>query len=283
MFPDRTATPDDYHSAWEPSEFEYDSEETDPEEPEDDNASVASDSTYKSSGHDTDRTRRTNILNRNHRCNQRKCKEHWDRHPTNAKREEDRHKGKVVLSLFWDSPKEGTLTYTDWHREVEEYLRKGYDNNRVKDAMLSSVEGQAYVNFHSCDEGRNRTPAQILKEMNSIYNVSITFRDLNARMCGLKQGMNEPIKSYYERMADISIKLEQYHGDRFGPGELSLMKKDCFYAGLKEHNKYLVSHMKDRDQYRLMQMLKEYGNKRIPIIQRTPRRSPIARTIITRI
>ena len=69
--------------------------------------------------------------------------------------------------------------------------------------------------------------------------------------------MNEPIKSYYERMADISFKLEQYHGDHFGLGELSLMKKDCFYAGLKEHNKYLVSHMKDCDQYRPEQMLKE--------------------------
>ena len=123
--------------------------------------------------------------------------------------------------------------------------------------MLSSVEGQAYVNFRSCDERRNRTPAQILKEMDSIYNVSVTFRDLNAQMCRLKQGMNEPIKSYYKRMADISIKLEQYHGDCFGPGELSLMKKDCFYAGLKEHNKYLVSHMKDRDQYGPAQMLKE--------------------------
>ena len=81
--------------------------------------------------------------------------------------------------------------------------------------------------------------------MDSIYNVSVTFRDLNARMCDLKQGMSELIKAYYERMADISIKLEQYHGDHFGPGELSLMKKDCFYVGLKEHNKYLVSHMKD--------------------------------------
>ena len=209
------------------------------------------------SGHDTDWTRRTNIINRNHRCNQRKRKEHWDRHPTNAKREEDRHKGKVVLSLFRDSSKEGALTYTDWCREVEEYLRKGYDDNRVKDAMLSSEEGQAYVNFRSCDEGRNRTPAQILKEMDSIYIVSITFRDLNAWMCGLKQGMNEPIKSYYERMADISVKLEQYHGDRFGLGELSLMKKDCFYVGLKEHNKYLVSQMKDSDQYGPVQMLKE--------------------------
>ena len=252
VFPDRTAMPDDYHSAREPSEFKYDSEETDPEEskddPEGDDVSLGSNSTYNSSGHDTDWTCRTNIINRNHRRNQRKCKEHWDRHPTNAKREEDRCKGKVVLSLFWNSPKECTLTYTDWCQEVEEYLRKGYDDNRVKDAILSSVERQAYVNFRSCGEGRNRTPAQILKEMDSIYNISLTFWDLNAQMCGLKQGMNEPIKSYYEWMADISVKLEQYHGDRFGPGELSLMKKDCFYVGLKEHNKYLVSHMKDRDQ-----------------------------------
>ena len=162
VLPDRTAMPDDYLSAWEPSKFEYDSEEMDPWEPEDDleedDASVNSDSTYKSSGHDTDRTRRTNILNRNHRCNQRKWKEHRFRHPTNAKKEEDRHKGKVVLSLFRDSPKEGTLTYMDWCQEVEEYLHKGYDDNRVKVAMLSSVEGQAYVKFRSCDEGRNRTP-----------------------------------------------------------------------------------------------------------------------------
>ena len=176
MFPDRTAMPDDYHSVWEPLEFKYDSEETNPEEPEDDpeedeaDTSVGSDSTYKSSSHDTDWTRRTNTINWNHKRNQRKHKENWGRHPTNAKKEEDRHKGKVVLSLFWDSPKEGTLTYTDWHREVEEYLRKGYDNNWVKDAMLSSVEGQAYVNFRSCDEGRNRTPVQILKEIDSIYN-----------------------------------------------------------------------------------------------------------------
>ena len=261
VFLDRTAMSDDYLSAWEPSEFEYESEEMDPGEPEDDpeedDVSISSNLTYQSNGHDTDRTHRANISNHNHRCNQRKWKEHRFRHPTNAKKEEDRRKGKVVLSLFRDSPKEGALTYTDWRLEVEEYLRKGYNDNQVKDAMLSSVEGQSYVNFRSCDEGRNRTPAQILREMDSIYNVSVTFWDLNARICGLKQGMNEPIKSCYERMADISVKLEQYHGDRFGPGELSLMKKDCFYAGLKEHNKYLVSHMKDRDQYGPVQMLKE--------------------------
>ena len=90
----------------------------------------------------------------------------------------------MVLSLFRDSPKEGALTYTDWHREVEEYICKGYDNDRIKNAMLSSVEGQAFVNFRSCDENWDHTPAQILQEMDGIYDVSINFRDLNARLCG---------------------------------------------------------------------------------------------------
>ena len=124
---------DDYLSAREPLEFEYDSEETDPGEPEDDpeedDASISSDSTYKLNGHDSDQTWRTNISNHNHRHNHRKRKENRFRHPTNAKKEEDRRKGKVVLSLFRDSPKEGALTYTDWCREVEEYLRKAYDDN----------------------------------------------------------------------------------------------------------------------------------------------------------
>ena len=57
-----------------------------------------------------DQTRRTNTANQNQKCNQWKCKEGRGRHPTNAKKEEDRRKGKVVLSLFRDS----TLTYTDW-------------------------------------------------------------------------------------------------------------------------------------------------------------------------
>ena len=81
IFPDRAATPDNYHSAGEPSEFKYDTEETNAEGQEDgpkeddDDASVGSDSTYKSSGHDTDRTHRTNTANRNQRHNQWKHKE----------------------------------------------------------------------------------------------------------------------------------------------------------------------------------------------------------------
>ena len=59
-FPDRPATPDDYHSAWEPSKSEYDTEEKDPKEDrddvegDDDDVSVGSDTTSKSSSHNTD-------------------------------------------------------------------------------------------------------------------------------------------------------------------------------------------------------------------------------------
>ena len=259
QFASRSASPlDDFHSAMEPSDSSEEEEESSTDD--DGGSTTCSEQPSQPSGGETDRTdrtRRTDTSNRAKRRDRKKRKEDLGKHPTNAKKEENRKDGKVVLSLFRDSPKEGALTYIDWRREVEEYLRKGFDNDRIKSAMLSSVEGQAYVNFMSCDEGRSRTPAQILQEMDGIYNVSITFRDLNARMCGMKQGPHEPIKAYYERMADVSVKLEQYHGDRFGPGELSLMKKDCFYAGLKESNKYLVSHMKDQPHYGPAQMLKE--------------------------
>ena len=114
---DRAATPDDYHSAQELSGSEYDTEETDPKEDrddvegDDDDESVGSDTTFKSSGHDTDRTNRTTTANRTQRRNQQKCKEGRGWRPTNARKEDERGKGKVVLSLFRDWPKEGALMY----------------------------------------------------------------------------------------------------------------------------------------------------------------------------
>ena len=120
-FLDRAATPDDYHSAREPSELEHDTEEMDPEkdrddvEGDDDDVSLGSDTTFKSSGHDMDQTNRTTTANLTQRRNQRKRKESRGWRPTNARKEDERYKGKVILSLFWDSPKEGALTYTDWH------------------------------------------------------------------------------------------------------------------------------------------------------------------------
>ena len=64
-------------------------------------------------------------------------------------------------------------------------------------------------------------------------------------------------KDYYDRMVDIGIALEEYHKDRFQPGELSQIEKECFFASLREQSKYLVSHMKDKTEYDPVDMLKE--------------------------
>ena len=58
-------------------------------------------------------------------------------------------------------------------------------------------------------------------------------------------------------MVDISVALKEYHSDQFQPGELAQMKKDCFYAGLWKNYKYLVSHLKDREDVDPVFMLKE--------------------------
>ena len=157
QFTSRSASPlDDFHSALEPSDSSEEEEESSTDD--DGGSTTCSEQPPQPSGGDTDRTRRTDTSNRAKRRDRRKCKEDRGKHPTNAKKEENKKDGKVVLSLFRDSPKEGALTYIDWHREVEQYLRKGYDNDRIKSAMLSSVEGQAYVNFMSCDEGTKPYP-----------------------------------------------------------------------------------------------------------------------------
>ena len=80
-----------------------------------------------------------------------------------------------------------------------------------------------------------------------IYETSVSFRDLNAKPCSLKQGERESPKDYYEWMVDISVALKEYHGDQFQPSELTRMKKACFFAGLRENYKYMVSHLKDWD------------------------------------
>ena len=58
-------------------------------------------------------------------------------------------------------------------------------------------------------------------------------------------------------MVDLSIALKEYHGDRFQPSELAWMKKTCFFAGLRENYKYLVSHLNDQDDVDPVFMLKE--------------------------
>ena len=263
----RPASPDDYHSARDASDFEYESDDppeldpehvdTDYDEEEDGAFSGYSSAGSVAVGYETDRTERSNTANRDKKRQKQKQRENRTARATNARKEQDKRSGKVVLPLFRESGKEGALKYDDWRAEVDEYLRKGYPSEQVKSAMFSSLEGQPRKNFQDCDEDGNLTPAEILVKMDGVYNASVAFRDLSARLCALKQGTHENIKTYYERMVDIAGKLREHHAERFRPGELKSMKKECFFAGLRDNNKYLVAHMRDRDHTGPAEMLKE--------------------------
>ena len=258
-------SPDGYHSARELSDLDNDTEEElqdveSKEEPmvESDN----SDTSSVQSGHASLRSQHSTTENRDWKRTRGRLRATDSLQSMNAKKgikgwTPDGKKSKVVLSMFRDSQKEGALEYADWRAEVEENIKKGYEDSKIKDTMLFSLEGKARRNFWHCDKHGDLTPTEILKQMDMSYNASVDFRDLNARLCGLKQGTFEPPKDYYDRMVDIGVVLREYHQDQFQPREPSRIEKECFFAGLCDQSKYLVSHMKDKKEYSPVDMLKE--------------------------
>ena len=53
-------------------------------------------------------------------------------------------------------------------------------------------------------------------------------------------------RNYYDRFTQITVLLWERHLNRFHPGELARMSKDCFYAGLRAEHRPMVVHLKDR-------------------------------------
>ena len=250
----RPETPEDYHSTREPSELEYESEVL--EGPGTDSTGYSS-MTTATSYHDTFNTQLSDTKNLDRKHQRQKHRDKWEHRSTNAWKQRDCKNGRVVLPLFWESTKEGALTYTYWRLEVEEYIAKKYPGPKIKEAMFISLEGKAKRNYQACDEKGDLSPEKILEKMEMIYGTAVSFWDLNAKLCGLKHCDQESPKDYYKWMVDISVALKEYHRDRFQPGELAQMKKQCFFAGLWENYKYLVSHLKDQDDVDPVLMLKE--------------------------
>ena len=54
----------------------------------------------------------------------------------------------------------------------------------------------------------------------------------------------ESAHTYYNCMAQITVILREHHGNRYRPGELARMSKDCFYVGLLPENHPMVVHLK---------------------------------------
>ena len=176
-------SPDGYHLAKETSDFDDDTEEEAQDVESDEELMVESDNSDTSSvrsGCASLHSQCSTTENRDWKRIRRRLKATHSDRATNAKkgikgRTPDRKKSKVVLSMFRDSKKEGALEYADWRAEVEEYIKKGYEDNKIKDAMLFSLEGKARWNFWHCDEHGDLLPAEILKRMDMSYNASVDF------------------------------------------------------------------------------------------------------------
>ena len=164
-------SPDGYHSAREPSDFDNDTEEKLQDVESKEETVVESDNSDTSSvwsGRTSLRSQCSTMENRDRKRTRGRLRAMDTLRSTNANkgikgRTPDGKKTKMVLSMFRDSQKEGALEYADWRAEVEEYIKKGYEDSKIKDAMLFSLEGKACRNFRHCDEHGDLSPTEILK------------------------------------------------------------------------------------------------------------------------
>ena len=158
--------PDGYHSAKEASDLDDDTEEEAQDMESNEEFMMESDNSDTSSvrsGRASLHSQRSTTENRDRKRIHRRLKATHSDRATNAKkgikgRTPDGKSSKVVLSMFRDSKKEGALEYADWRAEVEEYIKKGYEDSKIKDAMLFSLEGKARRNFWHCDKHGDLTP-----------------------------------------------------------------------------------------------------------------------------
>ena len=144
-----TGSPDGYHLAREPSDLDNETEEELQDGESEEEPMVESDNTDTSSvqsGHASLCSQHSTMENRDRKRTRGRLRAMDSLRSTNARKgikgwTPDGKKSKVVLSMFRDSQKEGSLEYADWRAEVEEYIKKGYEDSKIKDAMLFSLEG----------------------------------------------------------------------------------------------------------------------------------------------
>ena len=179
------------------------------------------------------------------------------RERTRVRREFRRPKNRCLsFPLFRETTKEDAISYRDWRSEIEDALEHGHNAAKVKEAMFASLEGMARDNAKMIDENGDLHVTRILDGLDSLYGVSMTFQSLNAALCGLQQRQMESARAYYNRMAQITVILREHHGNRYRPGELARMSKDCFYAGLLPENCPMVVHLKDQPHTTPLDLLK---------------------------
>ena len=228
-----------------PENERFDSTCEDAEEDEGDTTSTVDAELDASTGKETDATGcQARMPSADRRCRRNRA---LRRECNRARQEFCRPKNRwLSFPLFRESTKEDAISYRDWHSEIKDTLEQGHEPTKVKEVMFASLEGMAKDNAKMIDENGDLHVTHILDGLDSLYGVSMTFQSLNAALCGLQQRPMESARAYYNCMAQITVILRERHGNRYRPGELARMSKDCFYAGLLPENHPMVVHLKDQ-------------------------------------
>ena len=228
-----------------PEHEQFDSAREDAEEEEGEATSALDAELDASTGEETDASgcpARMPSAEGHHRRNRALGREH-----TRVRRELWRPKNRrLSFPLFWETTKEDAISYRDWRNKIEDTLEQGHNATKVKEVMFASLEGMAKDNAKMIDENGDLHVTRILDGLDSLYGVSMTFQLLNAAFCSLQQKQMESARAYYNRMVQITVILRERHGNRYRPGELARMSKDCFYVGLLPENCPMVVHLKDQ-------------------------------------
>ena len=111
--------------------------------------------------------------------------------------------------------------------------------------MFEAMEGMAKDHAANIDQYGVLTALEILEGIDQLYGISMTFQSLNAALCGLQQRATESCRDYYDCFTQITMLLQERHSNRFRPGELARMSKDCFYTGLRAEHRPMVVQLKD--------------------------------------
>ena len=85
---------------------------------------------------------------------------------------------------FVETDREDAISYRDWHSEIEDALKKGYDPTNFKSAMFATLEGMVKDNTKMIDEHINLSPTCILDGLDSLYGTSMTFQLRHTTLCG---------------------------------------------------------------------------------------------------
>ena len=77
-----------------------------------------------------------------------------------------------------------------------------------------------------------RTLDALLAVLDKVYGGVMSFKDLNLRLCNIKQRVDESAKELYERMVDSQSRIRECYPHTYPGEEMEELGKNAFFKGL---------------------------------------------------